>query len=148
MKTSTAYKILVEKELIIEYYTGEVRAHDFISLKERICKEPDYDFSFDTIIDIRDAALAIDENDLSNILAFINIKFKDAAGRKSAYLTASPNDVVQTTMYASLNEINNKLHMQMGTFSTVKAVSKWFGYNGTTTDLIESTIAQLKEKVK
>ena len=148
MKTSTAYKILVEKELIIEYYTGEVRAHDFISLKERICKEPDYDFSFNTILDIRDATLAIDENDLSNILAFINIKFKDAAGRKSAYLTASPNDVVQTTMYASLNEINNQLHMKMGTFSTVKAVSKWFGYNGTTTDLIESTIAQLKEKVK
>lgn len=147
MKTSTAYKILVEKEIIVEYYAGEVSAHDFISLKERICSEPDYNFSFNTILDIRDATLVLDENDLSNILEFINKKFKGAAGRKSAYLTSSPNDVVQTTMYASLNEINNKLQMQMGTFSTEKAVAKWFGYNGTTIDLIESTITQLKKKV-
>ena len=139
-----AYKVFDNKNIIIEYYSGEITVDDFLSLKERISKEPNYNFFSDTILDIRDANLKVSETDLLKLFDFLHSKFsKEEGKRKTAYLTNSPNDVVQSTLFSNLLE-SKKLNVNPRIFSTMEGVVSWFDNPDINKEILETILYELK----
>jgi hypothetical protein len=136
------YKIIADKQLIIEYYSGNTVIEDFIHLKEIITTEPEYDFTYSVLFDVSDADLKISESDLKKLIDYLKVKF-DSKKKKVAYLTKGPNDVVQTTLF--LNLVNNcHFNVIADIFSTIQGAAKWLNIENVNKEYLETKLSELK----
>ncbi len=137
------YKILPDKKLIIEYYSGEIFMDDFIELKKKISQEKDYDPTFFSLLDFRDAAVTVGEQDMRRYLKFVKENSKVYGDRKTAYLTSTPDDVVVTTIFSTVvSETDVPINIKV--CSTINAVIDWFH----TVNIDEETIDLILDELK
>lgn len=140
-----AYKILYDKNLIVEYYNGIINAEDLIFLKNVIRNEPDYNLYSNTILDFRDCDLQIDYKGITKIIDFFKSKHVVNGSRKIAYLTSKPNQVAIATMYSQLAK-ESELGFNPNIFTTIEATAKLFGPAVITEKELIKIIDQLKTK--
>jgi hypothetical protein len=126
VKKFGTYKILYDKPLIMEYYSGLISNEDFIHFKNIIKKEPNYTFYSNTILDLRDCHVQIDIEDLNKILDFMKSSFEKKENRTVAYLTSEPNETILATLYSVLAE-KSDLNFKPNVFSSIKPVIRLFG---------------------
>ena len=143
MKKIGAYKLLIKERLVIEYYSGEITLEDIIYFKKQISKDLNYDFSFNTLFDMRDAIIKVSESEMILLLEFLNKHFKKGNVRNVAYLTNSPNDVVKSTLFSILLN-NNELNMNTKIFSTINAIAKWFNIEDINEKELDAILFRLK----
>ena len=139
-----AYKLLVNKQLSVEYYSGDITLDDIIYLETIISNEPNYDFSFNTIFDMRDAEMKVDESEMEILLEFLTKQFKEGDTRNVALLTSSPNDVVKSTLFSILLDENNELDMNLRIFSTVKSIASWLDIESVNEKELDDILSELK----
>jgi len=140
-----AYKILSDKQLVIEYYSGEINVDDLIHLKNIISKESNYNFFTNTVFDVRNADLMFSKSDLLKLNDFLSKKFIGSGARTIAFLTNKPNDVVQTTLFSHLVE-SSELNYNSGIFSTIDGIVNWLCNPEINKKPIETTLFELKTK--
>lgn len=145
MEKVGAYKIIYDRPLIVEYYSGVITVEDLIHFKNIIKEEPNYDLYFNTILDFRDCDLQIDKKGLAAIVDFLDSSFEKSGNRKVAYLTSKPNEVVSATLYSILVE-KSKLSFITNIFSTLDAVIGFFGEKIITKKELIETFDELKTK--
>jgi len=138
------YKILPDKKLIIEYYSGTIDVPDLMDFKNIISEDPDHNFYFNTLIDFRDAKLVVGKKELDNILTFFRKKFKPEGIRNVAYLTSTPNEVVLTKLFSLVAKTYTDLNFNLQTFSTVSAASAWFRSVTVAPETLENALWELK----
>jgi hypothetical protein len=144
MKKIGAYRLFIKKHFSIEYYSGDIKLDDIIHLKKIISKEPNYDFSFNTLFDIRDANINVSISEMKILLEFLNKYFKKANMRNVAFLTSSPNDVVKSTLFSILLSNNNKLNMNTAIFSTTNSAAKWLDIEGVNEKELDTMLIRLR----
>ena len=125
VKKIGSYKIFHDKKLILEYYSGEITADDLIHLKEIIFTEENYKFSYDAVLDFRNAILLIDNQGITDLIHFFRSRFSNTATRNVAYLTSRPNEVVIAIQYALKLEQYSDLNIIPQIFSSTEAVASW-----------------------
>jgi len=144
MEKIGAYKLLVKKHLSIEYYSGDITLDDIIYLEKILSKEPNYDFSFDTIFDMRNANIKVDESEMKILLEFLNTQLKKGDSRNVAFLTSSPNDVVKSTLFSIMLGKNNELNINTNIFSTVKSIASWLNIEGVNEKELDEMLTKLE----
>ena len=138
-----AYKILPDKQLIIEYYSGEITVKDLIFLKNVIRKEPNYNWGWNTILDFRDCVLLIKNADLKDLVDFFKNNFERSKTRTLVVLSASPTEVALSVLYSFLVK-DSGLGFDTYTFSTTLGIVKLYGENIITEKGLEEIIDDLK----
>ncbi len=142
-----SYKIIPDKKLVIEYYSGELDYDDLIEFKKAIIKEPEYDFYFQTIVDLRYCFLKTNPQDFVNWIDFINTNFGNERVRKVAYLTSKPNEVVLTTLFLHQHKQFVK-SLSANVFSTIEGVVSWFGHDVISIKELDNILEELKNSNK
>ena len=137
------YKILPTFKLIIEYYSGNINIDDLIHLKRVISLEQDYNPTFTSLVDFRDAILNVDEKDLIKYLNFVKEYTKVFGHRNTVFLTSTPNDVVKTTLFSLIVESFN-MPISVKIYSTIEAVNCWINIEGINENSLLSFLDELK----
>jgi hypothetical protein len=139
------YKILASSKLIVEYYSGTIIVDDFLSFKDIISKETNYNFFFNTILDLRDSELILTTDDLKKINHYFEKKFNKNINetniRKVVYLVKTPKQAALSFLYLTSAK---KVKMNQMVFSTVDALVKWFNMVSNDEKLVTSTLKQLR----
>lgn len=139
-----SYKILAKKQLVVEYYSGDIGTDDLIYLKRKISKEGNYSFNFDTVMDFRDANLKFYNSDLLRLIEFYKRYFKNIGGRNVAHLTSKPNDVAQSILFSLLVKSYNLSYINPKAFSTIEGIAYWFDSAEINKELLYGILRELK----
>ena len=125
MSSYKTYMIIPEKKLILGYVSGKITWKEVIEFKRGLTFDQNYSPNFNIIDDIRDVIVELNDN--SDILEFIEFANSDRTffgSRKSAVITISPNQVVNTEL---LIEMKKDLPINFKAFSSTSAAFEWIG---------------------
>jgi len=137
-----SYKIVPGKELILGYVSGRISWKEVIKFKYRLTLDKNYNPNFNIIDDIRDVDIILkNNNDVLEFIEFAKKNGKFIGSRKSAIITNSPNQVVNSEI---LNSFNKDLPIEFKTFSTLIAAIDWIEISLSDKQLIESYFDELK----
>jgi len=145
MEKIGAYKILPDKQLIIEYYSGELTIKDLMFFKTIIRKEPNYNFDWKTIADFRDCNLLIKNAELEKLVEFLKNNFEKSYSRKVAILSAKPIEVALSILYSLLVK-ETGLDYDTFVFSTTQGVVQTFDEKLISEKELIEIISDLKTK--
>jgi hypothetical protein len=137
------YKILPEKNLIIEYFRGVIELQDFFDIKTRESNNPEYKATLNLIVDYTDAVIPVNEALVKQFVEFLRQSSKLFGKRKSAYITSNAFQVVVTTMF----EINKQdLPINSKVVSTLEEAVKWVDVPLFEYDQVEKKFEELKNE--
>ncbi|MCA0151688.1 hypothetical protein [Winogradskyella vincentii] len=117
------YIIVEDLKLIIEYYSGTIKVEDLIGLKEKIKLEPNYDFYYNTILDLRNCNLVLSIDDLHKIYKYFDSNFIKREIRNVAYLADAPNEAALSILFTRIDD--NIIEMDKSVFSSTEGVYDW-----------------------
>lgn len=138
-----AYKILVEYNLILEYYQGEIVSEDVISLKEIESQDNLYNPGLNYIADFRELKTPFSSNGESGLKKVIEHYKKLELAGKVAVITTLPNQVVFVEMMKKLSV--NDLRIRTEPFSTLEAAIEYVGCPAQADKIIKKTLEELKK---
>ncbi|MDA3780227.1 MAG: hypothetical protein PF487_08450 [Bacteroidales bacterium] len=144
MKKKVAYSIIQEKKMIIEYYCEDIFIDDLINLKKDISNNEYYKPTYNLIMDFRDSNLMFDEKGVLKYIEFVRTHPKVQGHRRTAFLTDKPNEVVQTTLFASLK---GDLPIDTNIYINLESAINWILLPPTDFNLIKSSIEKLKTQL-
>jgi hypothetical protein len=104
MKAVFAYKILVEDNLILEYYRGKYNVEELIAFKKQVAKDKGYNPNFNVIHDFRELEFLLGPRDVAKYIKLLQSNPNFVGTRKSCMITATPNQVVASTAFDLLKE--------------------------------------------
>lgn len=139
------YFILTERNIIIEYYSGEFRVDEFLEFKKTIAKDPNYDPNFNVFHDFRNAEFIFNMNDISKYIAHLTENKKYLIHRKSSMLTNSPNQVVTSLMFEMLKK---NLPIKTRVCSTLDYALDFIGLLSEDRGIVESWIEKRSLSLK
>ena len=126
MDKIASYKILVERKLIIEYFSGSITWSDVKKLKTCEVHDLKYNKTYNLIGDIRSSEIIFQNKEVVEFLDFVRLKKESHSKKQVAILTSTPNNVIT----AELLKLNiNELPQALKTFSTVEAILSWLNIN-------------------
>lgn len=117
------YCIFPELKIIVDVWVGEVTMEHVIECKLKQTNDENWDFSFSSLSDMRNASFPTDEDEVQKLIDYAKKDTRWVTKRKTAHLTNSPNHVVFQTLL-NMNkptEFGNKF----GLFSTLESALKW-----------------------
>jgi hypothetical protein len=135
------HKIIPEKKLILEYYSGNISVQDLISNKIIISKEKEYSPNYNVIHDFRDAKLLIAEKEGKHFYDFLKNEKNFYKKRRVAHLTQTPDQVATTTQFTLMV---GETSVEINTFSTLKAALTWVRLSTEDYDLIGTYLNEIK----
>ena len=116
------YRIHTKDRVIIETWPEEFEFKDYKEFKERELIDPDYDPNYNIVSDLRRLKMGFNEKMIEMIVDFIS-QFPDYfIERKSAIITNSPEQVVNSVAY--IQKIKST-PVDVNIFSTAEAAFKW-----------------------
>lgn len=139
------YFILTERNIIIEYYSGEFRVDEFLEFKKTIAKDPNYDPNFNVFHDFRNAEFIFNMNDISKYIAHLTENKEYLIHRKSSMLTNSPNQVVTSLMFEMLKK---NLPIKTRVCSTLDYALDFIGLLSEDRGIVESWIEKRSLSLK
>lgn len=111
------------KRLITETYPEKISIEDYQQLKQSEFNHPDFDPNYNIIHDLRSLKMGLNEIVIDKIINFIKENPKNMTDRKSALLTNSPDQAVNTMVFSTKAD---KLPINFKIFSTPEAAFEWF----------------------
>ncbi len=102
MKNSSAYKIIVQHEIIYYSFIGSIKLMDIEEVLIKSSSNSDYSKYFDQVFDFRFCEFSFGIDELSAFVSFIKNEIKIDAVRTDIYLTNRPDEVVITTIFSEL----------------------------------------------
>jgi len=141
MKPYICYKIIPEKKLVLEYFCGNLSWKDLMENKKILALDKNYDPTFNIIDDVRDAYIVFEEDGISEFVKLINENINLKGERKTAILTDTPNQLVNSEL---LNSRDKDVLFKLKTVSTLEAATKWVNTSPSDFNFIENSLAELK----
>lgn len=124
MSSYANFKIIPDKEIIIEYFAGKISLENILELKLRESQDLNYNSNFNIIDDSRDAEFLLNEQDIKLYVEHLSQSKLFVGERNAAYLTETPNQVVIATLFDVLKK---ELPVNVKIVSTVDAALSWVG---------------------
>ena len=145
MRAIHNYKILEDLKLIIQHSKGNIKVDDYIKLKNQIVKDKSFDPNFDKIIDLREANLdSLSNNDLNKIAKWVNSNIVQQGSMMRAIITNNPNQVVKSMLFHMHEQIPEDTYK---TFSSIQGAIEWLSLDGTSNELIYSTLSEFESSI-
>lgn len=135
------YRIIPDKRIIIEHFSGLVDVNDLIACQNNVSYHADYNPNFNVVIDFRDARLSLSEPDVLKYIHFVRSTTKIYGSRREAHITGSPHQVVAATMFEILKK---DLPVNVKIVSTVGAAANWVGLDFNDIGMVEQAISTFK----
>ena len=104
MDQKREYLILIEYNLIIEYYGGKFNVDELIAFKQHIAKDKDFNPNYNIIHDFRDIKFMLGPRDVAKYVKLLNDDPKYVGTRKSTMVTATPNQVAASIGFDLLKD--------------------------------------------
>ncbi len=133
------YKIIPSKKLVVEYFKGDIYWDDMFSFIDEISKDKNYNVSFNSLIDLREATLQLTTDDVKKYIRYLEEHTEVLGKRKLAMITNSPNQVVYVTLYQLLSD---KLPLKIKIFSTYQKALYWLDMPEFTENEFNSLISE------
>lgn len=135
----SAYRILPNENLVIEYHKGILEAITYIEFKKKLLKDPLFKPNLNHFIHFKNVVFNTPQSELNTFVGYIKNNVKALGERKLAFVTDTPNQVVTTTMYQIMLQ-NSTLISEI--FSTNETALHWLNpptlkFNELTTILTE-----------
>jgi hypothetical protein len=118
----STYSILPEHNLIIEIHKGELDVDSYINFKKKLSKDPDFKANMNNLIDHKKVVFKTNPTDVQKFVDFIKNNANTLGKRKVALLTETPNQVVSTTIYKTMQA---GIKQEVEIFSTSNAAINW-----------------------
>lgn len=141
-KLISAYKILPDCNLIIEIHKGILDVISYIEFKKKLSEDSDFKANMNNFINYRKVTFNTTPDDVLKFVSFIKNSAKVLGKRKVALLTDTPNQVVTTTIYKSLQ---TGINQEVEIFSTTNAALNWL--TNKSIKEIEETIYKLEQNI-
>ena len=122
------YYIIKDKHLIVEIIKGSFNLSEFVNLKKRESKDPEFNPDFNTLLDIRDIDNVFTkkiQRDLQKFSSVIKTIQDIPQSRKTAVITCTPVQVTGITWYMLIDDRG----IEYKVFSTLEYAIKWLGIN-------------------
>lgn len=116
------YKIDNADKIITEVWPEEFIFEDYQEFKEQELKDPEYNSEFAVISDLRNLKMGFNEEMTESIVNLIKSFPNYFQKRKSAIITNSPEQVVNSFEY--IKKIKDK-PIEVNIFSTAESAYKW-----------------------
>jgi len=126
MDKSLKYYVFKDKRIVFEILKGNFELNDYFDLKKAEILDKDYDPNFDFILDLRFTDFVfseIIENEMARYIDFAKSIQVISKRRKTALITRTPEQVVNSILHQSLDDRN----IDFKIFSTFEAAFKWIG---------------------
>ena len=139
----SAYRIINNLNLIIEYHKGALDVNSYIKFKQKTFSDTDFKTGLNYFIHFKNITFLTTEEDVKKFVDFIKNNAPKLGRRKVAFVTSTPNQVVTTTIYKSMLA---DIEQQVAVFSTNEAAFNWLISNPLNTkELIEVVKTMEKE---
>ncbi|MDX9694185.1 MAG: hypothetical protein RBT49_00175 [Bacteroidales bacterium] len=139
-----SYKILSDKSLILEYYSGDFNIKEFIESKDKVSKDNDYNPNFDIIHDFRDIKFQIEAEEIFQYIQHISFGSILFGKRRSVAITSNPNQLVPPMLF-KLNKEN--LPVSVKICSTYERAFSFIGLTINEKILVESLFNEIKNSI-
>lgn len=135
--SKSGYKILKEKRLIIDVYTGNLNLESFIAHNTTRSVDVDYSKDYNLFIDVRSVTITSMLDDVDVYVDYVAEIGKWIGNRKTAVLVTTPNQTIYARQFVRLKD---KLPQDLQIFTKMDDAVKFF------TD--ELTGDELEEMIK
>lgn len=117
------YKILQNKDLIIEYHEGILELNPYKTFKVKIFDDPLYTNSLNYIVNFKNVNFKMTPDDIEEYCNYLKQIPKILGKKKIAFITRTPNQIVPATIYKmKQNELGNQT---VDIFSTYESALNW-----------------------
>jgi hypothetical protein len=116
------HKVIANKKLVFMYLQGTIKPDDITAFIQFLLKDEDYDPSYSTLIDLRDATLQYRAEDVKRVIEYMRTTDGFSGNRKSAYVTSSSNQVVPPMM---MGQSTPNFPMEVKVFSSFEYALDW-----------------------
>lgn len=116
------YIILKEHNVVLEYHSGQFDIQSFINTKHNISIQPDFKPDLKSFVNLQDVVFDITMKDIQKYVDFLGSNNNILGQRQVAIITRTPNQVVNTTLFKSNEELKNKA---IEIFSTNETAFDW-----------------------
>lgn len=130
------YYIIQEKRIIVEIIKGSCTLNEYISFKEKLIEDKDFNPDYSYIIDIREIDLVFSSELRTRMKEYLEFeKSKDFLSNKKkiAVITNTPDQVV----YSTINKIFDDRSIIYSIFSTKNAALSWLGLDSSELNMIK-----------
>lgn len=121
-KLKSSFLILKNFNLVIECHKGELDLASFIKFKKQLSQHPDFTPNLNCFICFKKVIFNTSSSDIEDYISFLKENSSVFGKRKIALITDTPNQVVSTTLYKTLQE---NLNQSVEIFSTNEKAIEW-----------------------
>ena len=118
----SSYKIISEHNIIIEFHKGNIEVDSYIKFKEKTFNDEDFKTGLNYLIHFKNVTFFTPQEDIKKFVNFIKNNAPKLGKRKVALITNTPNQVVSTTIYKTMQA---NLNQEVEIFSTDEAALNW-----------------------
>lgn len=136
------YKILPQKKLIIEYYSGTLYREDLIFCKQSLFQNVAYNMTYNILHDFRDVTFEAGLPDVNTFIDFVKTSKVSYAQKKIALLTDHSNQVTMSYLFKMLKK---ETYLITEIFNTVEGAILWTGLSSAELDYVESILKELRQ---
>jgi hypothetical protein len=140
----SAYKILPNHSLIIEYHTGEMLAGNYIDFKQKLLKAPLFNPNLKYFVHFKNVKFDITQLNIDKFIGFIENNVQTIGKRKIAIITNTPNQVVTSTKYKLAQD---KKRESIEIFTTHQSALKWLNIPGLSNDKLDTILKELQLEI-
>lgn len=141
MGNFTSYSILVRQKLIICNYQGRINIKDVIQLTDKFIHDPDFDVTFDVLIDFRNSSAIGFRMDITDYMNFFKKSVPLKGTVKVGILYSTPNQEYLLKIYRGFSKL---LNLDIEIFKPVEPCMEWMGFEGTDKEEVLQALASIK----
>ncbi len=135
------YKILKEKRISIQYFSGSIEKKDVMNFVSEMKADADFNATFNTIIDLRNAQVNITENEVKEYVDFIKNVDNFISKRKIVVITSNPNQYISAFFS---KQYSKDLPLQFNIFSSVEPALFYLDLLDFTTEKYNQIISEFR----
>jgi len=139
-----SYKIIKEKQLVIQCHRGLLNLLNAVKLKQEIYHAPQFEHGYKFLIDIRDSDFYSNQVELTEYSNFIMKNTVNKPHTRTAILTNNPSQVARSLLI--IIPLKEK-KMAYKLFSTLEAAVVWLGLKKDDVLTIQDVIHDISPKV-
>jgi hypothetical protein len=141
MQSVYKYSIIKNLNLILQFHQNEITVEGLKKLKQDIYNDKDYNPDFFVLMDIRFATIKMNQEELIQLMNWINENSKSSGKYPTIIITDSPEQVAKSMMY----RVNDKIKkFQIRIFSTLEKSLITMGIDFSNLESIETELKKMK----
>jgi hypothetical protein len=135
----SSYSVFTDENLVVEFHKGILTAENYINFKKELMQDSKVRSHMNYLINFQNSTFKVSSADIQDFAQFMSNRSKELGKRKIAFITKTPNQVVNTTIYTLL-EVGLSQTTQI--FSTLAPATKWLNI-AMTPDFLENLFNEM-----